>query len=146
MPDPTDSIPTDAIPTELIPADAILTDATAPHESRLWRVCVSVTGAAVPVAQIRAALERLGHHHPFLLEARYADDRAELRYWEEGPDAQTVAALAGALWELHRVSAGLPDWQVVGIEVVDRATVHERDHRPAAPHAHLVPAGVLRPF
>lgn len=136
MPDPTDSI----MPRTAVDGSPAI-DAT-----RLWRVCLSVTGAAVPVAQIRAALERLAHFHPFLLEAMYAADRAELRYWEEGPDAQTVAALAGTLWGLHRAPAGLPDWEVVGIEVVDRETVHDRDHRPMVPRAHLVPAGVLRPF
>lgn len=113
---------------------------------RLWRVCVSVSGIPVAIAQIRDGLEALAHHHPFLLEARYAADRAEIRYWEEGPDAMSVAALAGAVWDAHRGAAGLPDWRVVGIEVVDRETVHERDHRPSVPRAHLVPAGVLRPF
>jgi len=113
---------------------------------RLWRVCVTVSGEPVPLAQIRDGLEHLAHHHPFLLEARYAVDRAELRYWEEGSDTTSVAALAGSVWEVHRTAAGLPPWNVVGIEVLDRATVHERDYRLPVPRARLVPAGVLRPL
>ena len=92
----------------------------------LWHVTVTVSGIGVPEPEIRAGLERLGHEHPFLLAGRYAVDRAEVRYWEEAPDAASVTGLALRLWEEHRISAGLPDWQVVGVEVVDRATFHRR--------------------
>ncbi len=47
--------------------------------------------------------------------------------------------MALRLWPEHRVSAGLPDWSVVGIEVVDRATV---EHRAEAQAASRHPRGV----
>ena len=53
-------------------------------------------------AEVRAALERLTHEQPFLLSARYAADRAELRYWEEARDLEDAAALALRLWGEHR--------------------------------------------
>ena len=49
----------------------------------MWHVTLTVAGHPVAVAEIRSGLERLEHEHPFLLSARYAPDRAELRYWEE---------------------------------------------------------------
>jgi hypothetical protein len=92
----------------------------------MWHVTVTVAGQAVPETEIRAGLERLEHEHPFLLAGRYAPDRAEVRYWEEAPDAASVVRLALQLWEEHRLSASLPSWQVVGVEVVDRETFHRR--------------------
>ncbi len=92
----------------------------------MWHVTVTVAGTAVPDIEIRQGLERLEHEHPFLLAGRYATDRAEVRYWEEAPDAASVALLALQLWDEHRGSAALPDWQVVGVEVVDRETFHRR--------------------
>jgi hypothetical protein len=92
----------------------------------MWHVTVTVSGDAVPVPEIRSGLERLEHEHPFLLAGRYAPDRAEVRYWEEAPDVTAVVGLALRLWGEHRVTAGLPDWEVVGVEVVDRDTFHRR--------------------
>lgn len=92
----------------------------------MWHVTVTVAGDAVPDSEIRGGLERLEHEHPFLLAGRYAPDRAEVRYWEEAPDAASVVRLALQLWDEHRVTASLPAWQVVGVEVVDRATFHRR--------------------
>jgi hypothetical protein len=97
-----------------------------PGHGGMWHVTVTVSGNSVPVAEIRAGLERLEHEHPFLLAGRYAPDRAEVRYWEESPDAASVVGLALRLWGEHRVSSGLPDWEVVGVEVVDRDTFHRR--------------------
>ena len=57
---------------------------------------------------MRSALERLAHERPFLLSARYAADRAELRYWEEARDLEDAAALALRLWGEHRLTADLP--------------------------------------
>lgn len=92
----------------------------------MWHVTVTVAGTAVPTIEIRAGLERLEHEHPFLLAGRYAPDRAEVRYWEEAPDVESVVALALKLWDEHQVSAELPHWSVVGLEVVDRETFHRR--------------------
>lgn len=106
----------------------------------MWHVTVTVAGDSVPESVIRGGLERLEHEHPFLLAGRYAPDRAEVRYWEEAPDAASVVRLALQLWDEHRDTASLPAWQVVGVEVVDRATFHRRvisggRVRPIAPVA-----------
>ena len=111
----------------------------------LWFVTVTVAGNAVDSQAIRSGLERLSHEHPFLLSGRYAEDRAEVRYWEEAPDARAVLDLAVGLWQEHRVSASLPDWEVVGVEVVDRETFHRRGrhlgHGPG-----LIAAGGVTPL
>jgi hypothetical protein len=110
----------------------------------MWHVTLTVVGDAVPTGEIRGALERLTHEQPFLLSARYAPDRAELRYWEEARDLEDAAALALRLWGEHRTSANLPLWRVVGLEVVDRATFQRR--AMDTPATALVPAGRVRPF
>lgn len=116
-----------------------------PPDSRpMWHVTLTVVGVALEAAEVRAALERLTHERPFLLSARYATDRAELRYWEEARDLEDAAALALRLWGEHRRSAQLPPWRVAGLEVVDRATFQRRAMDSPAPA--LVPAGGVRPF
>ena len=110
----------------------------------MWHVTLTVSGAQVEAGEIRAGLERLTHERPFLLSARYAPDRAELRYWEQARDVDDAAALALRLWGEHRVTAGLPAWRVTGLEVVDRATFQRRAMDSPAPA--LVPAGGVRPF
>ena len=111
----------------------------------LWFVTVTVAGDVVDAQTIRAGLERLSHEHPFLLSGRYAPDRAEVRYWEEAPDARAVLQLAVDLWAEHRASADLPDWEVVGVEVIDRETFHRRGrllgHGPG-----LIAAGGVSPL
>ncbi len=94
--------------------------------ARLWHVTLTVGGEAVPVPEIRAALERLAAEHRFLLDGRYADDRAEIRYWEEAECLQDAAALALRLWGEYRASAQLPRWEVLGLEVLERETFHQR--------------------
>lgn len=93
---------------------------------RLWHVTLSVSGPPAPVTEVRRALEQLAHDHPFLLTSRYADDHAEIRYWEEARDLHDAAAVALRLWGEHRQTAGLPPWEIVGLEVIDRATYHQR--------------------
>ena len=102
------------------------------HGWPFWHVTLTVAGEPVPEPEIRAALERLSQEHPFLLSGRYGVDLAEVRYWEEAPDASTVTSLALRLWDDHRASAGLPEWAVVGVEVVDRETFHRRGRVPLA--------------
>lgn len=111
----------------------------------MWHVTLTVAGAAVEPAAIRGGLERLSHEHPFLLNGRYAGDRAEVAYWEEAADVADAAIIALRLWENHRVTAGLPDWEVVGLEVVDQETFHRRGHAGELA-VRLAPAGALRPF
>ena len=110
----------------------------------MWHVTLTVVGDPIAPAEIRGALERLTHEQPFLLSARYAPDRAELRYWEEARDLEDAAALALRLWGEHRASAALPAWRVAGLEVVDRITFQTRARDTPAPA--LVPAGGVRPF
>ncbi|GAA0486549.1 hypothetical protein ABZ951_21090 [Streptomyces sp. NPDC046215] len=94
--------------------------------SRLWHITLSVSGAEAPLAEVRRALEQLAHDHPFLLTSRYAGDHAEIRYWEEARDLHDAAAVALRLWGEHRSSARLPPWEIVGLEVIDRETYHQR--------------------
>lgn len=89
---------------------------------RMWHVTVTVAGAPQSLDNVRAALSRLSHVHPFLLEARYATDSAELRYWEEAEDIASATAVASAMWCQHEKSAALPEWDVVGVQVLDRQT------------------------
>ncbi|BAU83187.1 hypothetical protein SLA_2257 [Streptomyces laurentii] len=94
--------------------------------SRLWHVTLSVSGREAPLTEVRRALEQLAHDHPFLLTSRYATDHAEIRYWEEARDLHDAAAVALRLWGEHRQSAQLPPWEIVGLEVIDRETYHQR--------------------
>ena len=110
----------------------------------MWHVTLTVAGDAVAEADIRAGLERLAHEHPFLLAGRFATDRAEIRYWDEAPDAASVTELALDLWAEHSGTSGLPPWQVVALEIVDRDTFHRRGRHVGAPG--LVTAGRIAPF
>ncbi|GAA2337735.1 MULTISPECIES: hypothetical protein [Streptomyces] len=99
----------------------------APAEAgRLWHVTLSLSGAEAPLRDVRQALERLAQDHPFLLTSRYANDHAEIRYWEEARDLHDAAAVALRLWGEHRATAKLPPWEIVGLEVIDRDTYHQR--------------------
>ncbi|MBA2949217.1 hypothetical protein [Streptomyces himalayensis] len=93
---------------------------------RLWHVTLSVSGEEAPLKDVRRSLEQLAHDHPFLLTSRYANDHAEIRYWEEARDLHDAAAVALRLWGEHRQSAQLPPWEIVGLEVIDRDTYHQR--------------------
>ncbi|GAA2826710.1 hypothetical protein RMN57_14010 [Kitasatospora sp. CM 4170] len=97
-----------------------------PEQARLWHVVLSVSGPVTPLSELRAGLERLAHDHSFFLTARYAADHAEIRYWEQARDLHDAAAIALRLWGEHKVTAKLPPWEIVGLEVVDRATYHKR--------------------
>ncbi|MFF4171184.1 hypothetical protein [Streptomyces sp. NPDC001744] len=94
--------------------------------SRLWHITLSVSGVESPLKEVRRGLEQLAHDHPFLLTSRYAGDHAEIRYWEEARDLHDAAAVALRLWGEHRQTAKLPPWEIVGLEVIDRETYHQR--------------------
>jgi hypothetical protein len=110
-------------------------------QHRLWHVTLSVSGPRAPLAEVRRGLEQLAHDHPFLLTSRYATDHAEIRYWEEARDLHDAAALALRLWGEHRSTAGLPPWETVGLEVIDRTTYHQRLAEGYGPPP-AVPVGV----
>ncbi len=94
--------------------------------SRLWHVTLNLSGDEAPLPEVRRALEQLAHDHPFLLTSRYAGDHAEIRYWEEARDLHDAAAIALRLWGEHKATANLPPWEIVGLEVIDRDTYHQR--------------------
>jgi hypothetical protein len=111
----------------------------------MWHVTLTLGGAPLERAGVRDALERLCQERPFLVSARYAPDRAELRYWEQADCLDDAAALALRLWGEHRASAELPPWRVVGLEVVDRETFHlHAGHLPA--YTALAHTGEFIPF
>jgi hypothetical protein len=91
-------------------------------DTRLWHVTVTVAGEPQDPTNTHAALTRLVREQPFIHSARYDDGRAEIQYWEESVDMVDAASLALRLWTEHRSSADLPDWKVVGLEVVDQET------------------------
>ncbi|WP_327175794.1 hypothetical protein OG599_10990 [Streptomyces sp. NBC_01335] len=95
-------------------------------QSRLWHITLCVSGTETPLGEVRRGLEQLAHDHPFLLTSRYANDHAEIRYWEEARDLHDAAAVALRLWGEHRSTAQLPPWEIVGLEVIDRETYHQR--------------------
>ncbi|GJF28493.1 hypothetical protein KNE206_11930 [Kitasatospora sp. NE20-6] len=101
-------------------------DDRAEEQARLWHVVLSVAGRTTPLPELRSGLEQLAHDHSFFLTARYAEDHAEIRYWEQARDLHDAAAVALRLWGEHKASANLPPWEIVGLEVVDRATYHQR--------------------
>lgn len=108
---------------------------------RMWHVTLTVAGNARPTSDVFDALTRLSHLHPFLLEARYGTNRAELRYWEEAQDIAAATSVASRMWRDHERSAQLPDWDVVGLQVLDRQTYLQREPLRAVPEA-----GWIAPF
>ena len=87
---------------------------------RLWHVTVTVAGDEVEPLIARNALRRLSEQSPFLHSLKYAAGRAEIQYWEEADTLLDASSLALRVWNEHRESAGLPRWEVVGLEVLER--------------------------
>lgn len=88
--------------------------------SRLWHVTVTVAGEAVEPRIVRNCLRRLNDQRPFLHSLKYAGGRAEIQYWEEAMSLLDASSLALRVWTEYRESAGLPRWEVVGLEVLER--------------------------
>lgn len=88
---------------------------------RLWHVTVTVGGDAVEPLVVRNALRRLSDQRPFLHSLKYAGTRAEIQYWEEADSLLDASSLALRVWNEYRDSAGLPRWEVVGLEVLERS-------------------------
>jgi hypothetical protein len=110
----------------------------------LWHVRVTLAGPATDAEQLGLALQRLCQASPFLASVRYNSQRAEVTYWDEAEDADDAAALALRVWNDHRRSIGLPPWQVVGLEVVDRDT--RRARAVGADDRDVLATGDVRPF
>lgn len=88
--------------------------------SRLWHVTVTVAGEAIEPLVVRNCLRRLNDQRPFLHSLKYAAGRAEIQYWEEAMSLLDASSLALRVWNEHRESAGLPRWEVVCLEVLER--------------------------
>lgn len=99
---------------------------------RLWHVTLTVGGAEVEPLIVRNALRRLSHQRPFLHSLRYAGSRAEIQYWEEAQDLVDAGSLALRVWNEHRETAGLPRWEVIGLEVLERQLFLSRGLEQAA--------------
>lgn len=93
---------------------------------RLWHVTVTVAGDAVEPLIVRNALRRLSDQRPFLHSLKYSGARAEIQYWEEAESLLDASSLALRVWNEYRDSAGLPRWEVVGLEVLERAIFQSR--------------------
>ena len=93
---------------------------------RLWHVSVTVAGDAVEPLIVRNALRRLSDQRPFLHSLKYAGSRAEIQYWEEAETLLDASSLALRVWNEYRDSAGLPRWEVVGLEVLERSVFQSR--------------------
>ena len=93
---------------------------------RLWHVTVTVAGDAVEPLIVRNALHRLSDQRPFLHSLKYAGSRAEVQYWEEAESLLDASSLALRVWNEYRDSAGLPRWEVVGLEVLERTIFQSR--------------------
>lgn len=103
---------------------------TAPGSGPLWHITVSVSGASAPREQVEAALHRLCDLDPMNVGARFTTDTAVLQFWDEGPDVRIVAQAAVSWWEAVRADAGLPEWSLSGLEVMDRHLWQERGRWP----------------
>jgi len=99
-------------------------------ETQLWHVTVTVAGEPHDPSETHAALLRLLQAWPFIHSLQYGEDRAEVRYWEESAEMVDAASLALRLWTEHRASADLPEWKIVGLEVVTEET-HRLREAPA---------------
>ena len=93
---------------------------------RLWHVSLTVAGGGVEPLIVRNALRRLSEQRPFLHSLKFASDRAEIQYWEEAESLMDAASLALRVWLEYRDSAGLPRWEVVGLEVLERKVFQTR--------------------
>jgi hypothetical protein len=115
------------------------------QEPRLWHVTLTVAGRDEDPESVRIGLSRLSHERPFIHSIRYRDSAAELQYWEEADRMLDAASLALRLWREHRSSCGLPDWEVVGLEVLERETFRQRGV-VVVPMAIGLPGAAPQPF
>lgn len=101
--------------------------------TRLWHVTLSVAGQPMEEALVARALQRLSEQRPILHGLRCSADHAEVQFWEEGETLLDAASVALRVWMEHRDSAGLPRWEVVGLEVVEQEIHASRGATAGAP-------------
>ena len=112
---------------------------------RLWHVTITLAGEPTDPELVEAALERLQEERPFLHSVRFESSGAELQYWEQAGGMLDAASLAMRVWNEHRESCGLPQWELVGLEVLERAVLQRRS-RAGTPSAIGVPGARPRPL
>ena len=87
---------------------------------RHWHVTVTFSGESVEPLIVRGAMQRLNEERPFL-DSVIANGRSvEIQFWDQGENMLDVASLAMRLWNEHCESARLPNWEVVGLEIVEK--------------------------
>lgn len=96
------------------------------QDSRLWHVTLTVSGDTVEPLLLRGALSRLREERPFIDTIEFSQTSAELQFWDEGTSMLDVASLALRLWAEYRESSGLPPWETVGLEVVEKSVREAR--------------------
>ena len=95
---------------------------------RHWHVTLTLAGGPAEPLVVRGAAQRLREERPFLDSVVCSGSSVEIQFWDEGATMLDVASLAMRLWTEHRESAKLPDWEVVGLEIVEK---HLREQRGA---------------
>jgi hypothetical protein len=85
-----------------------------------------LTGEQTDTDELVSALTRLSEASPFLGSIRYASDRVVISYWDEAETAEDAAAMALRVWPDNR-RCGLPEWNVVGLEVLERELSSQRN-------------------
>jgi hypothetical protein len=92
----------------------------------LWHVRLILSGEQTDTDELVSALTRLSEASPFLGSIRYASDRVVISYWDEAETAEDAAAMALRVWPDNR-RCGLPEWNVVGLEVLERELSSQRN-------------------
>jgi len=87
---------------------------------RHWHVTLTLAGEPAEPLVVRGAAQRLRQERPFLDSVVCSGSSIEIQFWDEGETMLDVASLAMRLWTEHRESAKLPDWEVVGLEIVEK--------------------------
>jgi hypothetical protein len=95
---------------------------------RHWHVTLTLAGEPAEPLIVRGAMQRLTEERQFLDSVVSTGHSVEIQFWDEGESMLDVASLAMRLWNEHRVSARLPAWEVVGLEIVEKDL---RDRRVA---------------
>ena len=93
---------------------------------RHWHVTLTLSGAPVEPLIVRAAMQRLNEERLFLDSVTSTGESVEIQFWDQGENMLDVASLAMRLWNEHRDSAKLPDWEVVGLEIVEKDVREKR--------------------
>ncbi len=87
---------------------------------RHWHVTLTLGGESAEPLIVRGAMQRLTEERQFLDSVISTGESVEIQFWDQGESMLDVASLAMRLWNEHRDSAKLPDWEVVGLEIVEK--------------------------